>query len=101
MGQALLPHLADESVWSAVAWSIHAATAVFGASPKVYRCAVTGEETAGQDYGRSCVCGTSPRLLQHLQPSRCSFESCLRCRPVCVSLDDSFDPCHDPHGGGV
>ena len=70
-------------------------------SPQVYRSAVTGEETAGQDYGRSCVCGTSPWLLQHLQPSRCSFGSCLRRRHVWVSLPHSFTPCHNPHGGGV
>ena len=34
MGRALLPHLADESVWSAVAWSIHPATAVYGATAR-------------------------------------------------------------------
>ena len=34
MGRALLPHLAAESVWSAVAWSIHAATAVIGATAR-------------------------------------------------------------------
>ena len=39
----------------------------------------------------------APWLLQHLQPSRC----CLRRGHVCVSLVDSFGPCHDPQGGGV
>ena len=77
MQAALLPHLADESVSSA----IHRATAVFGASPHVHRCAVMGGETAGQDHGRGCVTGRSSWLLQHLQPSRCSFESCLRRSP--------------------
>ena len=97
MQAALLPHLADESVSSA----IHRATAVFGASPHVHRCAVMGGETAGQDHGRGCVIGRSSWLLQHLQPSRCSFESCLRRRHVWVGLPYSFTQCHDPHGGGV
>ena len=34
MEAALLPHLADESVWSAVDWSIHLATAFFGATAR-------------------------------------------------------------------
>ena len=93
MEAALRPHLADESVSSAVDWSIHLATAFFGAhSPQVYRCAVMGEETAGQNYGRSCVIGISSSLLLELQPSRCSFESCLRRRHVWVRLVDSFGP---------
>ena len=33
-GRALLPHLAAESVWSTVAWSIYAATAVIGATAR-------------------------------------------------------------------
>ena len=101
MEAALLSRFADDSVSSTVAWSIDRATAVFGASPQVCRCAVMGEETAGQDYGRRCVIGRSSSLLLELQPSRCSFESCLRRRHVSVSLVDSFGPCHDPQGGGV
>ena len=65
MEAALLSRFADDSVCSTVVWSIDRATAFFGASPQVCRCAVMGEETAGQDYGRSCASAPPAVSLLH------------------------------------